>query len=79
MPTIVVKVKPNARHSRLERLADGSYSAELKSPPVDGQANAELIGLVAKAFGCPQAAVQIQSGGASRSKRLRLPGDEPKT
>ena len=75
MPTIVVKVKPNARQSRIERLADGSYSAELKSPPVDGKANAELIGLVAKAFGCPKAAVEIKSGGASRIKRVTVPGE----
>lgn len=75
VPTIVVKVKPNARQSRFDRLADGSYSAELKSPPVDGKANAELIGLVAKAFGCPKAAVEIQSGGASRIKRVRVPGE----
>ena len=75
MPTIVVKVKPNARQSRIERLADGSYSAELKSPPVDGKANAELIGLVSKVFGCPKTAVEIKSGGASRIKRVTVPGE----
>jgi uncharacterized protein len=73
VPTIVVKVKPNARQSRIERLDDGSYSAELKSPPVDGKANAELIGLVAKVFGCPKSAVEIKSGGASRTKRVTVP------
>jgi uncharacterized protein (TIGR00251 family) len=75
VPTIVVKVKPNARQSRIEQLADGSYSAELKSPPVDGKANAELIGLVAQAFGCPKSAVEIKSGGASRIKRVTVPGE----
>lgn len=75
MPTIVVKVKPNARQSRFDRLEDGSYSAELKSPPVDGKANAELIGLVAKAFGCQKSAVEIKSGGASRIKRVTVPGE----
>lgn len=73
MPTILVKVKPNARQSRLERLPDGSYSAELKSPPVDGKANAELITLVARAFACPKSAVEIKSGGASRTKRVTVP------
>lgn len=73
MPTILVKVKPNARQSRLERLEDGSWAADLKSPPVDGKANAELIGLVAKAFGCPKSAVDIKSGGASRIKRVTVP------
>ena len=73
MPTIVVKVKPNARQSRIEQLADGSWAADLKSPPVDGKANAELIALVAEAFGCPKSAVTIKSGGASRIKRVTVP------
>jgi uncharacterized protein (TIGR00251 family) len=73
MPVIEVKVKPNARSSSLERLADGTYLAQLKAPPVDGQANEELVALLARHFGCAKAAVVIKSGGASRSKRVVVP------
>jgi uncharacterized protein YggU (UPF0235/DUF167 family) len=53
MATVLqIKVKPNARASVLEQAADGSWSAQLKSPPVDGKANRELIELVAERFGC---------------------------
>jgi uncharacterized protein YggU (UPF0235/DUF167 family) len=38
--TLLVKVKPNARQSSLQRQPDGSWLALLKSPPVDGKANA---------------------------------------
>jgi hypothetical protein len=69
---ILVKVKPNARVSSLERAADGTWVAHLKSPPVDGKANAELIELVARHFGCPKAAVTIKSGAAGRLKRVRI-------
>lgn len=79
MPVIQVKVKPNARESAIERLADGTYLAQLKSPPVDGKANAELIGLVARHFGCARAAVALKSGGASRTKRVVVPDDAAAT
>ena len=70
--TLLVKVKPNARQSSLEHLADGSWLAQLKSPPVDGKANAELIALVAREFGCAKSAVEIASGAGARIKRVRI-------
>jgi uncharacterized protein (TIGR00251 family) len=70
MPVIQVKVKPNARISLLEPQADGTFLASLKSPPVEGKANAELIGLIARHFGCAKSAVTIKSGAASRLKRV---------
>lgn len=67
-----VKVKPNARTSSLEQAADGTWTASLKSPPVDGKANAELIALVASHFGCRKAAVRIQSGASGRIKLVAI-------
>lgn len=69
---IEVKVKPNARASRLSRQEDGRWLAELKSPPVDGKANAELIALVAEEFGCKKAAVSIKTGASARLKRVSV-------
>jgi uncharacterized protein (TIGR00251 family) len=70
---LTLTVKPNSRESRLEQLEDGSWRAHLKSPPVDGKANAELIGLVAKHFKVAKSAVDITGGTTSRHKRIRLP------
>jgi uncharacterized protein YggU (UPF0235/DUF167 family) len=72
--TLLVKVKPNARLSSLERQADGSWLALLKSPPVDGKANAELIALVAREFRCAKSAVEIATGAGARIKRVRIAG-----
>ena len=69
---IQVKVKPNARASVLEQLADGTWLAQLKSPPVDGKANEELIGLAAKRFGVRKADVAIKSGASGRVKVLSI-------
>ena len=69
---IQVKVKPNSRASALEELADGTWLAQIKSPPVDGKANEELIVLVAQQFGCRRSEVSIKSGTASRTKLVRI-------
>ena len=70
--SLLVKVKPNARQSSLERREDGSWLAQLKSPPVDGKANAELLALIAREFACAKSAVTIASGAGARVKRVRI-------
>ena len=72
MITIQVKVKPNARASQLEQLADGTWLAALKAPPVDGKANAELIALVARQFSQPKSRVSIRTGASGRLKRVMI-------
>ena len=74
MPILLVKAKPNARASSLTQLEDGTWLAQLKSPPVDGKANAELMGLVSKHFGCPKSAVSIKTGAGSKLKRVEIAG-----
>jgi uncharacterized protein (TIGR00251 family) len=69
---IQVKVKPNARVSKLDQAADGTWLAQLKSPPVDGKANEELIALVADKFECRKSAVTIKSGASGRMKLVRI-------
>ncbi|HNV78842.1 MAG TPA: DUF167 domain-containing protein [Thermomonas sp.] len=73
MPTLLVKAKPNARLSSLTRQDDGTWLAQLKSAPVDGKANAELIGLVARHFGCAKSSVSIRTGAGSKLKRVEIP------
>jgi uncharacterized protein len=48
-----VKLKPRSRISSFLQAADGTWLAQLKSAPVDGKANAELVALVAKHFKGP--------------------------
>ena len=68
-----VKVKPNARASSLEQHDDGTWHAQLKSPPVDGKANAELIALVAERFRCRKSDVTIKAGASGRMKLVQIP------
>ncbi len=69
---IQVKVKPNARASALTQADDGTWLAQIRSPPVDGKANDELIALVAQHFHCRKSCVSIKSGASGRTKRVRI-------
>lgn len=72
MKTLRIKVKPNARASGLERGSDGTWVARVKSPPVDGKANDELMLLLARHFAVKKAQVSIKSGASARLKLIQI-------
>lgn len=76
METRVVKVKPNAKKQSLEEQPDGTLVAHLKSPPVEGKANEELIKLLATAFQVPRSRVRIKLGASSRTKVVEIQSDQ---
>ncbi len=70
-----VKVKPNSKVQKIEEEADGSLTVRLKSPPVDGKANEELIKLLAQKFDVPKSHITIKSGLSSRQKLVEIDTD----
>ena len=72
MKIVQVKVKPNARVSALKKEENGPWLAQLKSPPVNGKANKELVALIAQHFGCSKSAVSIKSGSSGRIKLVQI-------
>ncbi|MGA0606128.1 DUF167 domain-containing protein [Phenylobacterium sp. VNQ135] len=44
----------------------------VSAAPADGQANAAVVALIAKALGVPRSAVRIASGETARVKRLEI-------
>jgi uncharacterized protein YggU (UPF0235/DUF167 family) len=71
---ITVRAKPRSSVSALEPEAPGKWVARLRSSPVDGKANAELIALVAKQFGCARSCVSVISGATARVKLVKISG-----
>lgn len=67
-----IKVKPRSSLSELTQSTDGTWVAKLKSPPVDGKANEELVGLVADKFQCKKAAITIKAGASGRIKLVKV-------
>ncbi|MGA2435385.1 MAG: DUF167 domain-containing protein [Bryobacteraceae bacterium] len=71
---ISVKVKPNSKRPRIEMADDGSLTVYLKSAPIEGRANDELIASLAGRFGVPKSRVRVRSGLASRTKVVEIDG-----
>jgi uncharacterized protein (TIGR00251 family) len=67
-----VKVKPNSKQQKIEEQPDGSLTVHLKSPPVDGKANEELIKLLSEKFDVPKCHITIKSGLSSRQKLVEI-------
>ncbi|BFM39478.1 DUF167 domain-containing protein [Synechocystis sp. LKSZ1] len=72
-----VKVKPQAKQAKVIHGEDDSITVYLKSPPIDGRANQELIQLLAKEFGVPKSAVKILGGHTTRYKWVEIDGVNP--
>jgi uncharacterized protein (TIGR00251 family) len=71
---IRVRVKPRASKSRILGLREGALEVAVAAPPVDGEANSELIRTLASALGRAKSALEIVSGDGSRSKLVAITG-----
>ncbi len=69
-----VLVSPRASRSRLGPVHGDRIKLAVTAPPVDGEANAAVIELVAKALGVARAAVAITVGQSSRRKTVAVRG-----
>lgn len=67
-----VRIQPRAAHSEFAGPFGQRVRIRLQAPPVDGRANAALIGFLADAFDVPRARVAIEHGLAGRDKRVRI-------
>ena len=69
---LALRVQPRAGRDAFGDPVGERLKLRLTAPPVEGKANAELTQFLAKAFGVPKARVQLESGAASRNKRVRI-------
>lgn len=67
-----VKVVPRSSQSEIVGELDGALKIKLKSPPVDGAANAELVKLLSKTFGVSKSEVEIVGGQTSKNKQVKI-------
>jgi uncharacterized protein len=72
MTIFTVKVKPNSKQQSIQEQPDGSLTVHLKSSPVEGKANQELIVLLAKKFNLSKSSIAIKSGFSSRNKLVEI-------
>jgi uncharacterized protein (TIGR00251 family) len=71
---IRVRVKPRASKSRILQVREGALEIAVAAPPIDGEANSELIRTLAAALSHAKSSIEIVSGEGSRSKLVAIAG-----
>ena len=69
---LAVHVQPRARRDEVVGTHGDRLKIRITAPPIEGKANAHLIGFLAGVFDVPLAAVELLSGDSGREKRLRV-------
>lgn len=69
-----VLVTPRASRPRIGPVAGDRLKVAVTAPPVEGEANAAVVLLVARSLGVPRGAVRIVQGEGSRRKTLQVEG-----
>jgi hypothetical protein len=71
---IDVLVQPRASRAKIGPRHDGRIKIAVTAPPVDGEANAAVVELLAKSLGIAKSAVEVIAGTSSRRKTIRIAG-----
>ena len=79
---LVVRLTPKGGRDAIdgiEQLADGRcvLKVRVRAAPSEGEANAALLRLIAKAAGVPPRDVALTAGATARVKQLAIAGDPP--
>jgi len=70
--TIDILVQPRASRAKIGPMHDGRIKIAVTAPPVDGEANAAVIELLAKQLGIARGSIEVIAGASSRRKTLRI-------
>ena len=69
---IEIRVQPRASRNAISGMRAGILRIRVTAPPVDGQANAAAIALLAQALDVPKSAIRLVKGASSREKTLTI-------
>ena len=69
---ITARVKPNAKRTSVEKVADGDYIVRVQAPPLDGRANHAVIKALAEHFAIPRSRVRIARGLSGKIKTIDI-------
>lgn len=65
-------VRPGSRKNEIEYLSDTEWRVKIKSLPIEGKANEELIRFLAEHLGIPKSYITIRSGQKGRIKYIEI-------
>ena len=70
---LAVRVTPRASRNKIVEIqADGTIKIHLSAPPVDGEANEQLIAYLAEVLNIPKSRLEIVAGQSGRDKLISV-------
>jgi uncharacterized protein (TIGR00251 family) len=70
--TLDILVQPRASRAKIGPMHDGRLKVAVTAPPVDGEANAAVVELIARRLGIARGDIEVIAGAGSRRKTLRI-------
>ncbi|HEY6175469.1 MAG TPA: DUF167 domain-containing protein [Kofleriaceae bacterium] len=75
--TLEILVQPRASRAKIGPMHDGRLKIAVTAPPVDGEANAAVVDLLARRLGIARGDIAVIAGAGSRRKTLRIANVTP--
>jgi len=72
--TLDLAIQPRASRSRVVGEHGDRLKVQIAAPPVDGEANAALVELLADVFEVPRRQIEIAAGATGKRKTVRILG-----
>lgn len=74
--TVLIRicVKPGAKVSAVTGVSDHCVNVSIGAPPVQGEANTQLIKFLAQVLGVKKSCVELETGSRSREKLVSVSG-----
>lgn len=71
---IIIKIhaKPGAKQNSVTNVLDEAIGVQIAAPPVDGEANAELVKYISKVLQLRKSDVSVDRGSKSREKTILI-------
>lgn len=70
--SINVRIQARASNDEIAGLYGDQLKIRITAPPVEGKANAHLIGFLSKCFGVPKSNITLIKGTTGRDKQLLI-------
>lgn len=69
---ISIKVRPNAKHARVEKIDENNFLVWVKEKPINGKANQAAIDLLAEYFDVAKSDIILLKGQTSKHKLFEV-------
>ena len=69
---ITVRVKPNSKVEKIEKVSDTEFIVRVQAPPLEGRANKAVIEALHNYFRIPRSRIRIAHGEAGKVKYIDI-------